>query len=180
MKIAMLISGGVDRSVALHLLKEQGHDITAYYLNFWLEDELAFLGDCPWQEDLEYVRQVCEQADVPLKVVSLQREYFDKVVSYTVNEVKHGRTPNPDVMCNNHIKFGLFFEKLDEEYDKVASGHYAQIEERDGHYFLKQSPDEVKDQTYFLAHLSQEQLSKIIFPIGQLEKSEVRVLAEER
>ena len=178
MKIAMLISGGVDSSVALHLLKEQGHDITAYYLKIWLEDELAFLGDCPWQEDLEYVRQVCEQADVPLKVVSLQREYFDKVVSYTVNEVKHGRTPNPDVMCNNHIKFGLFFEKLDEEYDKVASGHYAQIEERDGHYFLKQSPDEVKDQTYFLAHLSQEQLSKIIFPIGHLEKSEVRDLAE--
>lgn len=178
MKIAMLVSGGVDSSVALRLLKDQGHDITAFYLKIWLEDELSFLGDCPWEEDLAYVREICEQADVPLKVVSLQREYFDKVVSYTIDEVKAGRTPNPDVMCNNHIKFGLFFEKIDETFDKVASGHYAQNTEMDGKFFLKKAPDKVKDQTYFLAHLSQEQLSKIIFPIGHLSKEEVRDLAQ--
>ena len=140
MKIAMLISGGVDSSVALRLLKDQGHDITAFYLKIWLEDELSFLGDCPWEEDLEFVRKTCEQAGVPLKIVSLQREYFDKVVSYTIDEVKAGRTPNPDVMCNNHIKFGLFFNKIDDSYEKVASGHYAQIEEKHGRYFLKTVP----------------------------------------
>jgi len=95
MKIAVLDSGGVDSSVALRLLKDQGHDLTAFYLKIWLEDELSYLGDCPWEEDLAYVRKVCEQANVPLNVISLQKEYWDQVVAYTMAEIKAGRTPNP-------------------------------------------------------------------------------------
>src|SRR6185503_20038052 len=112
MNIAVLTSGGVDSAVALKLLKDQGHDVTAFYLKIWLEDELAYLGDCPWEQDLQYVRRVCEQLNVPLEVVSLQNEYHEKVVAYTIAEVKAGRTRNPDVLCNKHIKFGLFFEYI--------------------------------------------------------------------
>jgi tRNA-specific 2-thiouridylase len=178
MKIAALVSGGVDSSVALHLLKQQGHDLTAFYLKIWLEDELSFLGDCPWEQDLTYVRAVCEQLDVPLRVISLQKEYHDQVVSYTVNEVKQGRTPNPDILCNQRIKFGMFWSKVGQEFDKVATGHYAQVIERDGNAHLYCAPDEIKDQTYFLSHLSQEQLRKALFPIGHLTKAQVRELAE--
>ncbi len=179
MKIAVLVSGGVDSSVALRLLKEQGHDATAFYLKIWLEDELSFLGECPWEEDLQYVREVCDQADVPLEVVSLQKEYFETVVNYTISEVKAGRTPNPDVMCNNNIKFGLFLDKIDDSFEKIASGHYAQVEEENGVFYLKKAPDPVKDQTYFLSNLSQKQLKRIIFPIGHLSKEEVRELAQQ-
>src|SRR3972149_7962267 len=162
MKIAVLVSGGVDSSVALKLLKDQGHNVTAYYLKIWLEDELSYLGDCPWQEDLDYVKKVCDQLDVPLEVVSLQKEYHDEVVSYTLAEIKAGRTPNPDILCNSRIKFGLFLDKIGAEYDKVASGHYAQLKKIDGRSLLEQSPDPVKDQSYFLSHLSQEQLEKLL------------------
>ncbi|PKL36915.1 tRNA 2-thiouridine(34) synthase MnmA [Candidatus Peregrinibacteria bacterium HGW-Peregrinibacteria-1] len=179
MKVAVLVSGGVDSSVALRLLKEQGHTVKAFYLKIWLEDELSYLGSCPWEEDLSYVREICERLDVPLEVVPLQREYFDNVVDYTISEVKAGRTPNPDVMCNSLIKFDLFFQKVNiEEFDKVATGHYARIEESEGRFYLKTAPDKVKDQTYFLANLRQFQLEKLIFPIGGYLKSEVRELAE--
>src|SRR5437870_5100217 len=110
MKIAVLVSGGVDSSVALKLLKDQGHDVTAFYLKIWLEDELSFMGDCPWDEDLSYVNAVCQKLKVPLEVVPLQREYHQEVVNYTINEVKSGRTPNPDVLCNSRIKFGAFYK----------------------------------------------------------------------
>lgn len=179
MKIAVLVSGGVDSTVALRLLKEQGHDLTAFYLKIWLEDELAHLGDCPWEEDLAYVRAVCEQASVPLEVLSLQKEYWDYVVSYTIAEIKAGRTPNPDIFCNKQIKFGFFLTKIDSSYEKVATGHYAQVEEKKGLYYLKMAPDIIKDQTYFLSHLSQEQLSRALFPIGHLEKPQVRLKAQE-
>jgi tRNA (5-methylaminomethyl-2-thiouridylate)-methyltransferase len=179
MKVAALVSGGVDSSVALQLLKNQGYDVTAFYLKIWLEDELSYLGDCPWEEDLAFVRQVCEQLNVPLEVVSLQKEYKDEVVAYTVAQVKAGRTPNPDILCNQRIKFGLFLDKIGDTFDKVASGHYAQVREKDGIVELFQSPDAIKDQTYFLSHLSQEQLKKVMFPIGHLQKTELRALAHE-
>ncbi len=225
MKIAMLISGGVDSSVALRLLKDEGHELTAFYLKIWLEDELAYLGECPWEEDLSYVRQVCEDADVPLEVISMQKEYWDNVVTYTINECKAGRTPNPDIFCNQLIKFGHFYSKIDDSFEKVATGHYARVSlkcecesqvpisgfkcecesqvpncslkcecesqvvscltsqvsrltSQDCEYLLKTAPDPIKDQTYFLSYLSQEQLSRALFPIGKYKKSEVRELAE--
>ncbi len=112
MKIAVLVSGGVDSSVVLARLHEQGHQVTAFYLKIWLEDELAFLGECPWQEDLEYVRAVCTQLNVPLEIVPLQEAYRDRIVRYTIDEVRAGRTPSPDIWCNVRIKFGAFFEAI--------------------------------------------------------------------
>jgi tRNA-specific 2-thiouridylase len=178
MKIAVLLSGGVDSSVALRLLKDQGHDLTAFYLKIWLQDEFSFLGECPWEEDLKYARGVCDQVDVPLEVIPLQTEYWDNVVSYTISEIKEGRTPNPDIYCNSLIKFGQFYEEIDPSFEKVASGHYARVEKVNSNYFLKTSPDRIKDQTYFLAYLIQQQLSRALFPIGQFKKSEIRNLAE--
>lgn len=177
-KVALLASGGVDSSVAMALLKEQGYEVEAFYLKIWLEDELAFLGECPWTIDLEYLEKVCQQLDVKLNILPMQKEYFEKVVSYTIEEVRNGRTPNPDVMCNNHIKFGMFLEKVPAGFDFIASGHYAQTQEIDGIHYLKMAPDNLKDQTYFLANLNKQILAKILFPIGKHTKAEVRNLAE--
>lgn len=177
MKVAVLVSGGVDSSVALALLKEQGYDVTAFYLKIWLEDEVAHLGQCPWEEDLAFARATCQKLGVPLEVRSLQQEYWDHVVAYTLREIREGRTPNPDMLCNTHIKFGFFQDTIDPSYEKVATGHYAQVEERDGLFYLKKSPDAVKDQTYFLARLTQAQLARAMFPIGHLAKPQVRELA---
>lgn len=181
MKIACLISGGVDSSVALRLLLDSKVDkssITAFYIKIWLEDELSFLGNCPWKEDLEYVEKVCDQLGVNLKVVSLQKEYWQEVVDYTIKEVKLGRTPNPDILCNQKIKFGKFFEVAEEDFDYIVTGHYAQVEKDiTGKTNLLLSKDPIKDQTYFLAHLSQQQISKAIFPIGKFHKYEVREIA---
>ena len=182
MKIAVLLSGGVDSSVALVRLKTLYPEakITACYLKIWLEDELDFLGECPWEEDLAFARSLCELTGIPLKVISLQREYWDKVVSYAIAELKAGRTPNPDIFCNQRIKFGAFLERLGESPDKVASGHYAVVEQYpDGLYRIKRSPDPVKDQTYFLSHLSQQQAALVMFPIGLMRKNEVRRLARQ-
>lgn len=179
MKIAVLVSGGVDSSVALKLLRDQGHDVTAFYLKIWLEDELTYLGDCPWEQDLNYVRQVCDQLKVPLEIIPLQKEYHAQVVAYTIAQVKAGRTPNPDIMCNTHIKFGLFFDHIDDSFEKIATGHYAQIAQyTDGSMQLLTAPDAIKDQTYFLSYLTQKQLQRILFPIGHLNKEEVRALAQ--
>lgn len=178
MKVAVLLSGGVDSSVALRLLKDQGFDVTAFYLKIWLQDEFSFLGDCPWEEDLEFARSVCEQANVPLETINMQTEYWNSVVSYTISEIKEGRTPNPDMFCNRLIKFGQFINKIDSSFEKVASGHYANVEEINKNYLLKTSPDPIKDQTYFLAYLTQPQLSRVLFPIGSFTKKEIRALAE--
>jgi tRNA (5-methylaminomethyl-2-thiouridylate)-methyltransferase len=177
MKIAVLLSGGVDSSVALRLLKDEGHDVTAFYLKIWLQDEFSFLGDCPWEEDLEFARAVCEQANVPLQTINMQTEYWDSVVSYTISEVKEGRTPNPDIFCNRLIKFGQFISKIDNSFEKVGSGHYARIEIEQNKFLLRTSPDPIKDQTYFLAYLTQEQLSRAVFPIGNFKKKQIREIA---
>ena len=192
MKIAFLYSGGVDSSLALALLKEQGYDLTAFYLKVWLEDEWAdFLG-CPWQEDLKYVEKTCKILDVPYYVLPFQQEYKKRIISYLLSEVKEGRTPNPDLLCNHHIKFGAFWEELERrapnyaKYNKIATGHYADLsqvkqgrEER-SLYELRKSQDPLKDQTYFLAALSQNQLSRAFFPLGRYTKAEVRKEALKR
>ncbi len=194
----MLLSGGVDSSVALRLLQEDGHEVTAFYLKIWLEDELAHLGDCPWEEDLGFAREVCDAAGLPLEVIPLQREYHQRVVSWAVSELRAGRTPSPDVLCNRRIKFGAFFDALGSPgggqaghscvgpFDRVASGHYARIrrpadvDSADGEPVdceLLKGVDPVKDQTYFLFRLDQPQLARCLFPLGELHKFEVRRLA---
>ncbi|HZW38377.1 MAG TPA: tRNA 2-thiouridine(34) synthase MnmA [Ignavibacteriaceae bacterium] len=178
MKIAVLLSGGVDSSVALNLLKDQGHDLTAFYIKIWLQDEFSFLGDCPWEEDLEYARGVCDQAGIPLEVVSLQKEYWDSVVTYTINSIKEGLTPNPDIFCNSLIKFGQFYDKIDSSFEKVASGHYAKVLQQRNIFTLWRTPDPIKDQTYFLAYLTQKQLARAFFPIGTFNKAQVREYAK--
>ncbi len=179
MKIAVLLSGGVDSSVALRLLKDEGHDLTAFYLKIWLQEEFSFLGDCPWEEDLKYARGVCETVGVPLEVVPMQQEYWDTIIKYTIEEIKAGRTPNPDMFCNSLIKFGQFLDKIDPEFEKVASGHYARVLREDDCYKMYRSPDPVKDQTYFLAYLTQPQLARACFPIGKYTKKEVREFARQ-
>ncbi len=179
MNIAVLVSGGVDSSLALKFLKDAGHSVTAFYLKIWLEDELSHLGSCPWEDDLAYVQSVCDMLGVPLQVISLQKEYWQLVVSHSIAAIKEGLTPNPDILCNQYIKFGVFYDLIGNEFDKVATGHYAQLTCQDGIYLLKRSPDPVKDQTYFLCNLSQEQLSRALFPIGHLEKNEVRSFAHQ-
>jgi tRNA-specific 2-thiouridylase len=178
-KIAHLLSGGVDSSVALSLLQRSGHQVTAFYLKVWLEDELSHLGSCPWEEDLRFAREVCRLLGVPLEIRSLQKPYWDRVVRHALSELEAGRTPSPDVLCNQHIKFGAFLDEIDSSFERVSSGHYARIEERAGRVLLKRGIDPVKDQTYFLSRLRQEQVARALFPVGELTKSEVRSLARE-
>ena len=179
MSIGVLLSGGVDSSVALSLLRERGYtEITAFYLKIWLEDEVRFLGDCPWEEDLDYARAVCRRLSIPLEIVSLQTEYYERVVEYALAELRAGRTPSPDIFCNQRIKFGFFAEQIAGSFRRIASGHYAVRRQLGGRTFLARSPDPVKDQTYFLSHQSEAQLERSLFPIGHLEKHEVRLLAE--
>lgn len=179
-RVALLLSGGVDSSVALFRLKELGYrEVTAYYIKIWLEDELAYLGQCPWEEDLAFARSVTEAARVPLEIVSLQSEYYERVVRYVLEELEVGNTPSPDIFCNQRIKFGAFLDAVGPRCDKVATGHYAILEEAGGSWILKRGVDRVKDQTYFLSHLSQDQLARAIFPLGTFEKTRVRKIARE-
>ena len=177
MNIAALLSGGVDSSVALKLAKEKGHHVTAFYLKVWMEDDFSF-GDCPWEEDVEYVHKVSGQLDVPFEIVPMQREYFERVVEYALGELKKGRTPNPDMMCNRFIKFGAFYEKFGKDFDRISSGHYAKlVTDCSGIPHLRTNPDPVKDQTYFLSQMTVDQLAHSFFPLGDLDKKQVRDLA---
>lgn len=180
-KVAVLLSGGVDSAVALNILKRQGYNITAFYLKIWLEDELAHLGQCPWEDDFRICEAICSQANVRLEAISLQEEYKEKVISYTINEAEKGRTPNPDIMCNSRVKFGCFYDVIENRgFDYIASGHYAQLmnDKETGLKKLSRAPDPVKDQSYFLCTLTQQQLDTVLFPIGHLQKAEVRELAQ--
>ncbi len=178
MQVACLVSGGVDSSVALALLKEQGHEPVAFYLKVWMEDDML-LGDCPWQEDVEYVRKVAEALQVRMEIVSMQREYWDSVVDYTLREVSAGRTPNPDMMCNKLIKFGAFYNKWGKDFAAIATGHYGKlVSDETGRIHLHLAKDRVKDQTYFLSQMSYDQLSRCLFPLGDLVKNQVRSLAK--
>lgn len=180
MKVAVLLSGGVDSSVALYLAKQKGYEVKAFYLKIWLQEDLVHLSDCPWEEDLDYATKICNQLDVPLQVISLQNEYWQKVVQYVLKEIKIGNTPNGDLYCNSFIKFGSFIEKVSSyNFDKIVSGHYAKIIQKNNFYHLALSKDSFKDQSYFLAYLSQQQLNKVMFPLADYKKKEVRQIAIE-
>lgn len=184
-KVAALLSGGVDSSVAVALLVEQGVRPDLWYIQIGPDrDQTDFT--CTIEEDLEMARAVAAKYRLPLQVIDLHRDYWEKVVDYTITQVRQGLTPNPDVMCNRLIKFGVFDERVGKDYDIIATGHYAQTEEEivNGKSlnrkltWLCTSPDPVKDQTDFLAQLQPWQLQKACFPIGHLPKSEVRAIAE--
>lgn len=176
MKIAALVSGGVDSSVVVYQLKEQGYDPTIFYIRIGMEDKDGFI-DCPSEEDIEITTYIAKKYGCRMEIVSLHEEYWANVVSYTIESVKRGLTPNPDMMCNKLIKFGVFEQKWGHEFDKIATGHYATTIELDGKAWLSTAKDHVKDQTYFLGQISYMQVSKLMFPIGDLLKSEVRAIA---
>lgn len=177
-RVVVGMSGGVDSSVTALLLKQQGYDVIGIFMKNW--DDTDEFGHCTAEEDSEDVRRVCEQIGIPYYTVNFEKEYFDKVFTYFLDEYKRGRTPNPDVMCNREIKFGEFLNKaMDLGADYVATGHYARVVEKDGVFQLLRGIDNGKDQTYFLNALNQKQLSKTMFPIGHLPKPEVRRIAEE-
>ena len=173
--IVVGMSGGVDSSVVAKLLKDQGESIIGLFMKNWEEKDAN--GVCTSEADFNDVKEVCTQIGIPYYSVNFAKEYLDRVFSYFLDEYKKGRTPNPDVLCNREIKFGPFLEyakKLGAE--KIATGHYARVEEKDGLFYLRKAVDQNKDQTYFL---NQYQLSNVVFPIGHLTKPELRKLASD-
>ena len=176
MRIAVLISGGVDSAVVVHKLKEEGHDLQLFYIRIGMDTDE---GDCSAEEDIEMCQLIAHKYGLPLEVVSLHQEYWDNVMEYALRTVKAGLTPNPDMMCNKMIKFGYFEERWGREFDMTATGHYATTDVVDSVKYLATAVDPVKDQTDFLAQISYKQLEHLMFPIGSLPKAEVRRIAVE-
>lgn len=174
MRIAVLLSGGVDSAVAVDILSRQGHDLHLFYIRIGMDNGE---GDCSADEDIEMCSLIARKYGLPFEVVSLHEEYWDHVMDYALRTVKAGLTPHPDMMCNKIIKFGFFEERWGKHFDKTATGHYASIKEKDGKLYLATAKDPVKDQTDFLARISYSQLSHLMFPLGDLPKSEVREIA---
>lgn len=183
-RVVVGMSGGVDSSVAALLLKQQGHEVIGLFMRNWSDDSVILDDECPWIDDSRDAMLVAEHLNIPFQVIDLSETYKDRIVNYMFAEYEKGRTPNPDILCNREIKFDVFLkEALKLKADFVATGHYCQKEEIaiDGKpiYRLLAGKDKNKDQSYFLCQLSQEQLSKALFPIGHLEKEEVRRIAHE-
>ncbi len=176
MNVAALVSGGVDSSVVVHLLKEQGITPDIFYIRIGMEDEEGYIS-CPAEEDIEITQWIARRYGCRFEEVDLHREYWDRVVSYTIDSVRRGLTPNPDVMCNRLIKFGAFDDLRGHAYDRLATGHYARTEPLEGRTFLATALDPVKDQTDFLSQLEYRQIERLMFPIGHLMKSDVRTIA---
>lgn len=174
MKIAVLVSGGVDSAVAVDRLYKEGHDLHLFYIRIGSD---TGEGDCSMEEDIEICRLIAHKYGLPLDIVSLHEEYWDHVMEYALRTVKEGLTPNPDMMCNKLIKFGFFEERWGKDFDKTATGHYAKVVMENGRYWLATAPDPVKDQTDFLSQISYQQLSHILFPLGDMTKAEVREAA---
>ena len=177
------MSGGVDSSVAAYLLKQQGYEVVGLFMKNWDDASVTLTSNCTWEDDLLFAEMVSKKLDIPLHMVDLSDQYRKRVVEYMFAEYEKGRTPNPDVLCNREIKFDIFIDeclKLGADY--VATGHYCRKETIDVNgketYRLLAGKDPNKDQSYFLCQLSQEQISKALFPIGELLKPEVREIAE--
>jgi len=184
-RVVIGLSGGVDSSVAAHLLLAQGYEVIAIFMRNWVDDEVIISEECPWIEDSNDALLVSEKLGIPFHVIDFSEEYKERIVNYMFREYEAGRTPNPDVLCNREVKFDLFLKKaLQLGADYIATGHYCQkttemVNGKEVHHLLA-GRDKNKDQSYFLCQISQEQLAKALFPIGHLEKSDVRKIAAEQ
>jgi len=179
------LSGGVDSSVSAYLLQQQGYEVIGLFMKNWHDDSVTISDECPWLDDSNDAMMVADKLGIPFQTVDLSEQYKERIVDYMFNEYERGRTPNPDVLCNREIKFDVFMKiALSLGADYVATGHYCRKGEieKDGKtiYQLLSGKDNNKDQSYFLCQLTQEQLSKTLFPIGELQKSEVRKIASEQ
>ncbi|MHB9055451.1 MAG: tRNA 2-thiouridine(34) synthase MnmA [Paludibacteraceae bacterium] len=174
--IAALISGGVDSSVVVHLLKERGITPALFYIKIGQDDDELL--HCSSEEDIEMASLIAHKYGCKFEIVDLHKDYWDTVIAYTIDKVRKGLTPNPDVMCNKLIKFGVFEQRYGKDFDKTATGHYATTIEENRKVYLGTAKDPVKDQTDFLAQIDSLQISKLMFPVGHLMKSEVRKIAE--
>ncbi|MFD2516762.1 tRNA 2-thiouridine(34) synthase MnmA [Salinimicrobium flavum] len=184
-RVVVGLSGGVDSSVAAYLLKEQGYEVIGLFMKNWHDDSVTISKECPWLDDSNDAMLVADKLGIPFQTVDLSEEYRERIVDYMFNEYEKGRTPNPDVLCNREIKFDVFMKiALSLGADFVATGHYCRkgetVVEGETVYRLLAGKDQNKDQSYFLCQLSQDQLSKTLFPIGELQKSEVRKIAAEQ
>lgn len=184
MKIVVGLSGGVDSSVAAYLLKQQGHEVMGLFMRNWNDASVTLEDECPWIEDSNDALMVAQKLDIPFQVIDMSELYKERIVDYMFDEYAKGRTPNPDVLCNREVKFDVFLETaLALGAEKVATGHYARVASSNINgvetFHLKSGLDSNKDQSYFLCQLSQNQLSKALFPIGEMQKSQVRAIAKE-
>ena len=184
-RVVVALSGGVDSSVAAYMLVKQGYDVIGIFMKNWHDESVTISNECPWVEDSYDAMMVAEKLSIPFQTVDLSKEYQTRIIDYMFDEYKNGHTPNPDVLCNREIKFDVFLkiaESLDADY--VATGHYCRIKSKrtDNQfiYSLFSGKDTNKDQSYFLCQLSQYQLSKVMFPIGDLDKKEVRLIAKQQ
>jgi tRNA-specific 2-thiouridylase len=176
MQIAALVSGGVDSSVIVPLLKDQGYDPVIFYIQIGMENEPGFM-DCPSEEDIEITTFIAKKYGCRFEIANLHEEYWNRVVNYTIDSVRHGFTPNPDVMCNLFIKFGSFEDRFGKDFDRIATGHYARRIDEGDKVYLGTAIDKKKDQTYFLSRITYPQLLKAMFPLADMEKKDVRKMA---
>ena len=180
-RVVVALSGGVDSSVAACLLVKQGYDVVGIFMKNWHDDTVTISNECPWLEDSYDAMIVAEKLSIPFQTIDLSKEYQERIIDYMFNEYKIGNTPNPDVLCNREIKFDVFLEiakNLGADY--VATGHYCRVVSENNQFKLLSGKDLNKDQSYFLCQLSQKQLSKVMFPVGELDKKEVRLIAKEQ
>ena len=181
-KVVVALSGGVDSSVAAYILKEKGFEVIGLFMKNWHDENVTISDECPWLEDSNDAMLVAEKLNIPFQTVDLSKEYKEKIIDYMFEEYSKGNTPNPDILCNREIKFDVFMDiALSLGADYVATGHYSKIirdNQKNNSYQLHSGLDETKDQSYFLCQLNQKHLDKILFPIGNLKKTEVREIAK--